>query len=174
MTNEEAKKIIEDYKKLRSESIEYKYYANTADEMMSILAKLEVLGLEWGDRLAIPNDFRITKGYYLTNSKMQYKKRDDEWYIQWDNGNVGRLQFVREKYWGLVEDEWKAFYAELLSYNPLDYDPMNCHIIYDIENGKKVMANYKDICKRTQDAMDAKVKAAQVKELEEQLAKLKG
>lgn len=173
MTIKEAKKITDDYKKLRSESIEYKYYANTADEMMSILAKLEAMGLEWGERLAIPNDFRISKGYYISNSNTHHKQQDGEWYIEWDNGNVGRLQFVREKYWGLVEDEWQAFRAELMSYNPLDYDHLNCHIIYDIENGKKAMANYKDLCKRTQEAMILKIKEAQVKELEEQLAELK-
>lgn len=173
MTIKEAKKIIEDYKNLCSEGNKYGYYANTVNEMKSILTKLEVMGLEWGDRLAIPIDFRISKGYYLTNSKMHYKKKDGEWYIEWDNGNIGRLQFVHEKYYYLVEDEWKAFKAELMSYNPLDYDHLNDHIIYDIENGKKLMANYQDICIRTQDAMYEKVKEARIKEMEEQLARLK-
>lgn len=174
MTIKEAKQITEDYDNLYKENYKYGYYAHTVNEMKSILTKLEVMGLEWGDSLVIPNHFRLTKGYYLTNSKTHYKEQDDEWYIQWDNGNIGRLQFISEKYYAFVEDEWEAFKAELLSYNPLDYDPLNNHIIYDIENGKKVMANYKDICKRTQEAMNAKVKEAQIKEMEEQLAKLKG
>lgn len=171
---DEVIKQIEEYQILEKEAQGFRYNTQYSDSLLTSCQKLKAMGLEWGDKIDIPYHFILTRKYYLTNSKTHYKSAKDEWFVVWDNGNVGRLQFVSDKYWSLVGEEWRDFYNEMLSFSPLDYDPLNDHIIYNIENGKKAMANYKDLCKRTQEAMNKKIKEAQVKELEEQLAKLKG
>ena len=38
----------------------------------------------------------------------------------------------------LVEEEWTEFNNILKSYAPLDWDEYNCHMVFDIEHGKKI------------------------------------
>lgn len=162
---EECAHIIDD-------CIKYGYgYSRDPLTILQTCDKMKVLGIDWGEALNIPSDFTMCQQYWLTNSATRYKPEKDSWHIEWDNGNVGRLQFVHENYWYVVQEEWDEFLREMRD-NALDYDPMNCHIIYDIENGKKAMEGYRDLCKRTQEAMNKKVKAEQIRRKQEELAKL--
>lgn len=137
MTLDEIKEIANKY-----ESIRMTYYTTYPKEICDICDKLKALGREWGDKLP-SGDFHMYEGkYYITNSKTHYHPAPDEWTIHWDNGNIGRLQFIHGNYYFLVEEEWNAF-LERMREGCLDYDPSNCHIVYDIETGKKVMEEYK-------------------------------
>lgn len=135
--------------------------------------KLRIMGLKWGDKLP-SGHFRLVHGskFYITNSGKKFHPDVNEYYIEWDNGNIGRLQFVRDEYWGDVTEEWEAFREELMSYDPVDYDPLNCRIFYNIENGKRVMEAYKDICDRTATKMRVKIRQADIKKKQAELEML--
>ena len=161
--------VCQEYQDIFS-NLDHSYYPSP-DGIIEACNKLKVLGLNWGDRLP-RGDFRMRKGYHITNSETNYKPDKETYYIEWDNGNIGRLQFVSEMYWYLVSDEWDSFLNEMKSYNPVDYDPLNCHIVYDIENGKRVMADYKGICDRAKEKMMKKVRLAEIEKKKAELEKL--
>lgn len=169
MTTKEARKICEEYIQLRR-NMRYGY-GYEAEQIITSCDILDAMGWEFGHQLSY-GDFRIRKGYYITNNGTRHKPNNDEWYVEWDNGNVGRLQFVRNEWYGYVGDEWDNFIKELMSYNPINYDPLNCHIIYDVENGKRILEDYKDICKRTREAIEKKLKQAKVDKAKKELERL--
>lgn len=86
-------KICEQFKKVIEPTKRREGYGNTPSELIYAAEKLKALGLEWGDRIQY-RDFRIRKNYYITNSATGYKPNKEEFYIEWDNGNVGRLQYI--------------------------------------------------------------------------------
>lgn len=160
---------IKEYKDIEKEALSLGY----SGDLLCACQKLKVMGLNWGDKLNIPYHFRITNEYYLTSSATHYKPSREKYYIVWDNGNIGRLQFIHIDYYCYVNEEWENFLSEMRSYNPVDYDPLNCSIVYDIENGKRVIADYKAICERTRKLMEIKVKKAKIEKMEKELEKLK-
>ena len=162
-------KICKDYLKIQDEA-PYSYGHNPGD-ILTACEKLKALGYKWGDDICF-RDFSITKKPYITNSSTHYKFEDDKYYIVWNNGNVGRLQFVSQEYWWDVTDEWQEFRDRLMSYNPLDADPHNCNIIYDIENGKKVIEDYPEIVKQTREKMKQKTKRLQLEKAKKDYEKL--
>lgn len=169
MNAKEAKDICQRFLELRK-TLRYDYGFN-AEDIIHNCDILEAMGWEFGHQIRYP-DFRIRKGYYITNNGTGHKSNNDEWYVEWDNGNVGRLQFVSSEWLGYVGEEWENFKKELMSYNPVNYDPMNCHIIYDVENGKRVLENYQDICKRTREAIEKKLKQARIEKAKSELERL--
>lgn len=170
MTVKEAKKIIATYNEL-IQDVPYGYSKYPSD-LLVICDKLEALGFEWGDNLSFV-DFYIRKGdYHLTNSATHYKLDKDTFYIHWDNGNIGKYQFVSDSGYWHVDDEWNEFKERLMSYEPLDYDPLNCHIIYDIEHGKKLLRDYKGICAEIEKKMQIKVTQAEIDAKRKDIEKL--
>jgi len=157
-------KICEQFKKVIELTKWREGYGNTPSELIYAAEKLKALGLEWGDRIQY-RDFRIRKNYYITNSATGYKPNKEEFYIEWDNGNVGRLQFVRQDYWFAVENEWNDFLSALRSYDPVDYDPLNCHMVFEVENGKRLIKDYPNICKETQQKMNKKINVVRLEEM---------
>lgn len=164
-TVKEIREIATAWAKLSSEIRSYSV-DNTLDEC----DRLEALGEKWGYK--IPYDFKVKKKPRIANSSTYYEFDENEYYVVWDNGNIGRLQFVSENYYDDVTEEWQQFLAELDSYEPLDSDPYNCRKIYSIENGKRLMNDYADICERTREAMQEKIKKAKVEKLKRQLEEL--
>ena len=146
-------------------------YGHTETQIIETCDKLEALGRKWGETVC-PRDFSVAKKYHICNSSTGYQPKDDTWYVIWDNGNVGRLQFVSGKYYSDVQDEWKEFKNKLLSYNPLDYDTFNNFNVYDIENGKRLMADYQRICDETLAKMKNKIKQVQLKKAKEEYERL--
>lgn len=169
MNVKEVKDICQRFLELKK-NLRYDY-GYDAEAIMRNCEILEAMGWELGHQIIYP-DFRIRKGYYITNNGTGHKSNKDEWYVEWDNGNVGRLQFVSSEWWAYVGEEWENFKAELMSYNPINYDPMNCHIIYDVENGKRVLENYQDICKRTIESMEKKLKQVRIEKAKSELERL--
>ena len=163
--------ICQEYQDVYDSISRHYIYGSYPKDIIATCDKLKVLGFKWGDDLP-SGDFRMLKKYHLTNSATKYQPEDDTYYIEWNNGNVGRLQFVTENYWHAVGDEWDEFLSELRSYNPVDYDPLNCHIIYDVENGKKVIADYNDICNRTKEKMRKKIRSIQIEQKKKEIEKL--
>ena len=147
------------------------YGAIHPTQIIEYCEKLQCLGWEFGESVNYP-DFTIVKKPYITNSATGFKYDPDQYYIVWDNGNVGRLQFVSQYYWSDVEQEWREFWWKLLSYEPLDYDPHNCRMIFDIEHGKKLIEDYPQICKETCEKMNAKIAKVKLVKAKEEYEKL--
>lgn len=175
MNLDERIKLIETYKSECRTNVPYGYGYNE-DELLSTCKKLKALGLEWGDKISF-DDFRITKGVKITNSATGYEYDSKSYYVHWDNGNIGAYQFVSGgDMYRAIQDEYKEFKEKLMSYNPIDWDDFNSHIVFDVENGKKVMADYEEIVKETREKIQIKskiYKAEQAKlEYEKALAAL--
>lgn len=163
-------KLAQNYKDL----IEEMPYRNATypDSVIDICEKLKALGMKWGDKINYP-DFRIRKGYYITNNGTGHKSDPSEWYIEWDNGNIGVYQFIsNDTYYYAVQDEFKEFKDILMAYNPLNYDPSNCHIVYDVENGKKILADYPRITKEIRRKMQIKINQVKLKKAKEEYERL--
>lgn len=171
MTLDEIKDICQKYSKIHMSAL-YGYGYDEKD-FIDTCEKLKLLGKEWGDKITIANDFTMHKGYYLTNSAYKIKPDKNKWYIVWDNGNIGRLQFVNNIYWDQFGEEWAEFRNQLLAFNPVDYDPLNCTIVYDIENGKKVMAAYPEIVAETKKKAQKVMAKEKLKLLQKEMEELK-
>lgn len=165
MTINEAKEIVDKY-------IEVATLCGmlTPDEIQDYLEKIERVGLEISDKLPC-GDFTIRNDAYITNSAKHYEFKDDEYYIHWDNGNVGKYMFVRQDLYYEIDDEW-SWFIEKLREGCLDYDPINDHIIYDIETGMKKYKEYDDLCKEMKKKIRIKEVEVEKKRLKEKLAAL--
>lgn len=146
-------------------------YGNTEQQIIETCDKLEALGFSWGDNICF-TDFTISKDYHMTNSETGYSPDPEQYYILWDNGNVGRLQFVSQKYWWDVEKEWDEFLGKLMSYKPVDYNPLNCHMVFDIHNGKQLLRDYQKICAETQKVMNKVIRQKQIEETKKKYEEL--
>lgn len=151
--------ICEKYEKIRKcNAYGYIYYSSN---IIEICNKLKAMGLNWGDKLTTSNHFYVAKFECMANPATDYIPTDpDEFYVHWDNGNIGRLQFTTIDYWGYLGDEWREFKNTLKSYNPVDWDDLNNHMVFKIEDGKRLMNDYKDICKETQEKINTKIKTS--------------
>lgn len=169
MNINEAIRICNEFKNLLNDR-PYRY-GMTYMEILDTCEKLKILGYEWGDPLPDP-DFKICKGnyYVLTNPVTKYNFDPDKYYIHWDNGNIGQFQFVSER---IFYEGFEKFLNKLHSYNPLDWDPYNCHIIYNIEDGKRLIDDYADIVKATREEAAEVTKKYRERQLEEELKRLR-
>lgn len=171
MKIQEIKELME---KVRTIKVNMPFgYGNDESAIIKTCEKLEVMGFEWGDSIRF-RDFRIEQEYYISpsNKAKNYKPQKGEWFVIWDNGNIGRLQFVRNKDWFIVNDEWENFKQRLLGYEPLDYDIRNDQIVYSIENGKKLLKDYDKICDETMEAMNKKIKRVELERAKKEYEKL--
>lgn len=165
----EVRKLMQQVRTIKA-NMPYSY-GQYETQIIETCDKLEALGRKWGEAVC-PKDFLVVKQYHICNSSTGYQPKDNTWYVIWDNGNIGRLQFVSDEYYYDVQDEWEDFKNRLLSYNPLDYDKMNDFNVYDIENGKRLMTDYQQICDETLAKMKDKIKQIRLKEAKEKYERL--
>ena len=175
MDLEERIELITKYINECTKNVPYGYGYHPS-EILETCNKLKALGCEWGDKIRT-DDFRMTKGFYITNSSTGYEPNNETYYIHWDNGNVGAYQFVCDSdEYSAVQNDFKEFKNKLMSYGAIDWDGMNNHIIFDIEHGKKAMEEYDSILKETKEKMSVKLKKMKAekakKEYEKALAEL--
>lgn len=164
-TVKEIREIATAWKELSKE-----IYNGDVDAVLDRCDMLEALGEEWGYK--IPSHFNVRKCPRITNSSTHYDFNDGKYYVTWNNGNVGKYQFVDSEVHDYVDEEWEQFIAELDGYKPLDSDPYHDRKIYSFENGKRLMNDYEDICKRTMKAMSKKVKKRKLEKLKRELERL--
>lgn len=164
---------LEECGRIIDEGCSYGYgWSRSLADMIEMCEKLKALGIEWGETVCLPHDFDIVKNPHLSNPTLNYQINNNEWYILWGNGRCGQSWFAPRAYWDVVQTEWREFQCAMLAFGALDYDLKHDRIIYNIENGKKVIESYADLCKRTQEAMNKKVKAEQIRRKQAELAKL--
>lgn len=144
-------------------------YGNSPNEYLEACKKLKALGLEWGDNIKF-DDFNIIKGYHITNPTTKFQGNKNRYYIHWEN--IDKSTFVFQKYWFLVEEEWTEFNNILKSYAPLDWDEYNCHMVFDIEHGKKLISDYKEIKKKIYGKMKVKIKQIELEKAKKEYEKL--
>ena len=144
------------------------------------------LGIQLGGRyypkieygyFVINQQIKAGKYYCLTNTTTHYEQNKKDTIIIWHEP-CGRLAFVNDKYWGSVDEEWKEFMDVLKSYSPIDYDSLNNTYIFDLENGKRLIANYERIKNDFIEKANKKIKETKIiqkkKELERLQAELNG
>ena len=93
---------------------------------------------------------------------------------QWDSERIrkvscGRLDFVSEKYWYKIEDEWQAFMNIIKSYEPLDWDSANNCYIFSLKQGQKLITDYKSILEDFKKTINARIRAVDLEEKKRQI-----
>jgi hypothetical protein len=160
-----------------------KYFPNdyNATNNLTLCQYADELGIELDRKSYYPKMdsgfFRINsqiqagKKYYLVNSETQYRQNGFDTIIIWHE-SCGRLAFVDDKYWFTIEDEWKEFMQTILSYNPLDWDGLNNVYIFDVENGKRLIEDYKQILNEFMDKCHVRIKQYQLEQKRKELERL--
>ena len=121
--------------------------------------------------LRVNQQIKLGRKYRLVNSHTGYHQNKEEVLVIWSEP-CGRLAFVNERYYWAINNEWDEFMNILKSYEPLDYDTINNEYIYDIEHGKKLIADYKDIVSNFEEKLHSKVNEILIQDKREQLKKL--
>lgn len=127
--------------------------------------------IEYG-YFVINNQIKAGKKYNLTNTTTNHKQNGEDTIIIWSE-SCGRLAFVDEKYWHGITDEWEEFKNILKSYNPIDYDEINNNYIYDLENGKKLIKDHKDIMDNFKEKISKKINEIIFEKKKEEFERLK-
>lgn len=146
-------------------------YDYRPSEQLVICEKLKALNLDWGDKIDF-EDFKIQKGYDITNSTTNYKGNNDDYYIHWGNGNIGCLMFVNIEDYDLAQNDYNEFLEKLRLYGAVDWDEANDHIIFDIEHGKKLLNDYSKIKQETNEKINKKLKNRRLKKAKEEYERL--
>lgn len=160
-----------------------KYFPNDdhAKDNLMLCEYADELGLELNrgyypkidcDYCLVNRQIKLGKKYKLTNSTTKYKQNGKNTIIIWHESS-GTLFFVEPEYWSDIEDELQELKNVLKSYNPLDYDELNEDYIYDIENGKRLIADYDKIVSDFWNKVDKKIKDVKLERKREQLELLK-
>ena len=119
----------------------------------------------------INQQIKAGKCYRLTNTTTHYEQNKKDTIIIW-NEPCGRLAFVADKYWSSVYEEWDEFMDVLKSYSPIDYDYLNNTYIFDLENGKRLIADYERIKNDFIEKANKKIKEANIKQKKKELERL--
>ena len=140
---------------------------------------IDIDSMEWYKRPTVQNccvllgrNIKIVRRYSLTNSATNYK-HDGEEKVVVIHFPYGRLDFVSDKYWNDIQEEWDGFMDVLKSYKPLDYDDWNDKYIYNMENGKKLIDDFDTILSSFKKKVDSKIKQIDLQEKRMQFEALK-
>lgn len=182
MTNKEElkkiRKIVTAYHKLTWEDANYTV-SNMAANPRRVLEHIDILmALDVPFNYVIPSDFSVKTGdkvsrYYTNNNTTTHYQFDDKtYYVQWSNGNIGPYQFCTETYYGVALPIFHQFKQRLRSYNPVDEDPLNDYMVFTVEDGKRLMNDYKQICEETKTAIAEACKQERIKRMQAELEQL--
>jgi hypothetical protein len=151
------REIVEAYAKLcQSSDSPYIVFNNSsnANHLLELIDQWIKMDVEWGYR--IPDDFALVKGEQLnlrfakSRCAKNYKFNANDYYIRWDNGNVGAFQFAHDsESYRVAQPAYKEFKERLRSYNVLEEDMLNDYMVFSIEDGKLLMNDYKAITNET-------------------------
>lgn len=159
-----------------------KYFPNDtyANNNLTLCEYAEELGIELKNRyyprvdygyFIINSQIKAGKKYCLTNTATNYIQNGKDTIIIWHEP-CGRLEFVSTEYWWDIDEEWTEFMGILKSYNPVDYDDINATYIYDMENGKKLIADYDEIMKSFLDKVKKKIQKVNIEKKKAELERL--
>ena len=159
-----------------------KYFPNDANATKNLLLckYSSELGIKLGNRyypkieygyFVINQQIKAGKYYRLTNTTTHYEQNKKDTIIIWHEP-CGRLAFVADKYWSSVDEEWEEFMDVLKSYSPIDYDSLNNTYIFDLENGKRLIADYEQIKNDFIEKANKKIKETDIKQKKKELERL--
>lgn len=182
MTNKEEltriREIVAAYHKLTWEDANYTV-RNMAANPRNVLEHIDILmALDVPFNYTIPHDFKVKTGdvlhnvYKDHNTTTHYKFDGKIHYVQWSNGNIGPYQFCTETYYAVALPIYQQFKQRLRSYNPVDEDPLNDYMAFTIEDGKRLMNDYKQICEETKTAIAEACKQERIKRMQAELEQL--
>lgn len=138
--------------------------------------KLKALEKDWGEKTFYP-DFELRKGDYLKHFSPIFSSENnkDAYFFKWDIGNIGRYHLnCTDKAYFAIGDTWESFLEKMESYNPIYNDRGNCCLIYDIENGKRLMNDYPVFLKEAREEAKKVITKYEIESLREQIAALEG
>lgn len=138
-----------------------------ADELNMELTNGYYPRIEYG-YFVVNSQIKVGKKYNLVNSATKYEQNGQDNIIIW-NEPCGRLAFINRDYWYDIESEWRGFMDVLKSYNPLDYDEINNNYIYDVENGKRLIDDYKKIEDNFMEKVNKRIKMVELEKKKKQL-----
>ena len=177
-TLEKARQIVADYKELvRNGGYTIHNCSSNPAVLLEHIDKLIVLDAPLDYR--IPDDFKLVLGseirgrYKDRNTTTNYKFKPNKYYIQWSNGNIGPYQFCYDTMYSIALPHYQAFKERLRSYNPVDEDPLNDYMAFTVEDGKRLMADYKQLCDETKAIIEKAIKAELLKRKQAEIEKLK-
>lgn len=145
-------------------------YSNLLDIDLDTNHRTYYPKVEYG-YLSVNRQVRVGREYQLANSHTGYHQNKEEILVIWSEP-CGRLAFVNDRYYWAINNEWSEFMNILKSYEPLDYDPTNNTYIYDIEHGKKLIADYKNIVSNFEEKLHSKINEILIQDKREQLKQL--
>ena len=146
-------------------------YSNLLDIDLDTNHRAYYPRVEYG-YLRVNQQIKLGREYRLANSHTGYHQNKEEVLVIWSE-SCGRLAFVNELYYDVIDNEWNEFMNILKSYEPLDYDPINNVYIYDIEHGKKLIDDYNKILEDFRDKTKEKINKVQRDEKRAQFELLK-
>ena len=174
------REIVEAYAKLcQSSETPYTVFNNSqnANRLLELIDQWIRMDVQWGFQM--PSDFRLTTGDKLNSyfSRMRgaknYKFTSNEYYIQWDNGNVGAYQFVHDgDSYHAAQPAYKEFKERLRSYNVLEEDALNDFMVFSVEDGKRLITDYKTLKNETMEKISTALKMYRYEKAKADLAQL--
>lgn len=171
MTLQERIEFLQTYIDEFTDGKKYGYGYYPTDYLESC-KKLQALGFEWGDKIIDDNKFCVRKNGCLTNRTTKYEFDNDTYYIHWCN-SIGKLMFVPStKYYGLIDNEYNEFLEKLRSYGALDWDYWNDHMIFTVEDGKRLYKDYQKLREETAKKINQKIKQEKFRATKEEYEKL--
>ena len=126
--------------------------------------------MEYG-YFCVNGQIKVGKKYHVVNSHTHHIQNGLDTIVIWHE-SCGRLGFVDRDYWYTIEDEWQELMQTLHSYKPLDWDELNSTFIFDLENGKRLIEDYKQILNEFMDKCHVRIKAYQLEQKRKELERL--
>lgn len=116
-------------------------------------------------------NFHIINKYKLENPINNVIFDDDKWYIMFDCGGCGRLNFDDSNfiYKPQCEEIWQYFLERIKYYKPLNWDTLNREYIFTLEDGYKFYKDFESIYGIFKNRMKEAVYKYKIQELENAL-----
>lgn len=94
-------------------------------------------------------NFHIINKYKLENPSNNVTFNDDKWYIMFDCGGCGRLNFDSGSdnfiYKPQCEEIWQDFLQRIKDYKPLNWDTLNQEYIFTLDDGYRLYKDFESI-----------------------------
>ena len=157
--------------------------------------KNHLMIIEWNEKysLNISHDKRLYCSNYIelwNNRHLVFyedaRAEKEKWcgrYISWEDNDrqpenewLLNLSFCNGAYifWdNYQQDTFREFFEELKTYNPKYIDTVNHSLYFSIEDVHNVLDTYDDVYKKYKDIYDTNTQENRIKQLEEELQKLK-
>ena len=118
-------------------------------------------------------NFHIINTYKLENPNNNVILDEDKWYIMFDCGGQGRLNFDSGDsnfiYKPQCEEIWQDFLERIKSYKPLNWDKLNQEYIFTLEDGYRLYKDFESIYRIFKNKIKEAICKHKIQEFENEL-----